>query len=146
MSNDLKVEISQVFDAPVEKIFRAWVDPEQMKQWYSPEGMSTSEAVSEMKKEGHYSVTMEMANNQQFKVSGQYLEYVEPEKLVFSWDGASVEGKLSQVTVLFKSLGENKTEVTLIHTGFASEESKARHQDGWVGTFSMLSKYLKGNK
>lgn len=133
---ELIVEVKRVINAPIEKVFSAWVEPEQMKQWYSPEGMTTPDATSENRKGGKYTVLMKMGD-QEFPMHGEYLEFDEPNKLVFTWNQAD-----SIVAVNFKKLDEDKTEVVLRHTGFADEQSRIQHDDGWVGTFNKLEKYF----
>ena len=35
--------ISRLIDAPPAKVFRAWTEPEWLRQWWGPHGMSTPE-------------------------------------------------------------------------------------------------------
>jgi uncharacterized protein YndB with AHSA1/START domain len=133
---ELVVEVKKVINVPIEKAFRAWVEPAEMKQWYSPMGMTTPEASSDARKGGKYAVQMK-GETQTFTNSGEYLEFDEPNKLVFTWND-----KDSVVTVNFKKIDENKTEVSLHHVGFANEESRAQHNDGWVGVFEKLEKHF----
>jgi uncharacterized protein YndB with AHSA1/START domain len=133
---ELVVEVKKVINVPIEKAFRAWVEPAEMKQWYSPMGMTTPEASSDARKGGEYSVDMK-GDTQTFNNTGEYLEFDEPNKLVFTWND-----KGSVVTVNFKKLDENKTEVSLHHVGFANEASRAQHNDGWVGVFEKLEKHF----
>ncbi len=134
---ELAVQLKKVINAPIEKVFKAWIEPEQMKQWYSPEGMSTPAATSEARAGGQYTVTMKMGDKT-FDMSGKYLEFDEPNRLVFSWNHDD-----SVVTVDFKKLADDKTEVSLKHTGFANEQSRAQHDDGWVGTLDKLAKHFR---
>jgi uncharacterized protein YndB with AHSA1/START domain len=133
---ELVVEVKKVVNAPIEKAFKAWVDADEMKQWYSPTGMTTPEASSDARKGGKYRVLMQRGD-QKFDNSGEYLEIDEPNKLVFSWND-----KDSVVTVDFKKVDENKTEVSLRHVGFASEESRAQHNEGWVGVLEKMEKHF----
>jgi uncharacterized protein YndB with AHSA1/START domain len=132
---DLVVEVKKVINAPVEKVFRAWVEPEQMKQWYSPMGMTTPEASSDNRKGGKYSVKMK--GKEIFDNGGEYLEFDEPNKLVFTWND-----KDSIVTVNFRKLDDSKTEVSLRHVGFANEQSRSQHNEGWVGVLDNLEKHF----
>src|SRR3954466_9842337 len=96
---ELIVEVKKVINAPIEKAFRAWVDPEEMKQWYSPMGMTTPEASSDARKGGKYSV--QMKGKDIFNNSGEYVEFDEPNKLVFTWND-----KDSVVTINFRRIDE----------------------------------------
>ncbi len=133
---ELSVELKRVINAPIEKVFRAWVTPAQMKQWYSPEGMTTPAASSDAEAGGKYMVTMKMGE-QKFDMAGKYLEFDEPNKLVFTWNHDD-----SVVSVHFKKVDEGRTELTLKHTGFANEKSRGEHDEGWKGTLNKLEKYL----
>ncbi len=141
---ELVVEVKKVINAPIEKVFKAWVEPEQMKRWYSPEGMATPAASTDGKVGGKYAVTMQMGE-QKFEMFGKYLEYDKPNpstgsgqaKLVFTWNDDS-----SVVAVDFKKLDDNKTEVSLRHTGFTDEQSRAQHDEGWIGTLNKLAKHF----
>lgn len=77
-------------------------------------------------------------------VGGEYLEIEKPKKLVYTWlwEGSPPETHTTTVTILLKKVGENKTEVTLIHTGFADENMKKDHNQGWEPTFRRLEKFL----
>lgn len=133
---DLTAHVSRVVKAPIDKVFRAWVEADQLKQWYSPEGMSTPKASVEARKGGKYSVTMQMGEAE-FDMSGEYLEFDEPNKLVFTWNAAT-----SIVIVNFKKVDETTTEVSLTHRGFVNEKSQMEHQQGWDGTLNKLVKYF----
>lgn len=138
-----KVVVSRVFSVQIEKVFAAWVDAEQMKQWYSPEGMTTPDAGSDRRKDGAFHVTMQMGE-QQFHVAGKYLEYDEPNKLVLTWGwkDAPSGAKPTTVMIAFKKVDGNKTEVTLTHSGFVDESDVKQHNEGWIGTYNKLEKYL----
>lgn len=93
MEDISNVRVTRVINASIEQVFDAWTDAEQMKHWYSPEGMSTPEATSECNKDGEYAVTMKMGE-MTFKMHGKYLEFERPTKLVFTWESAK-EGAMS---------------------------------------------------
>ena len=133
---DLVVNVSRVIKAPIDKVFDAWTTPEQMKQWYSPEGMTTPAASSDNHPGGTYSVTMKMGD-QVFDMTGTYLEFDRPNKLAYTWNHDD-----SVVTVTFKAIDDSNTEVNLHHTGFADEGSRRQHNEGWVGTLNKLTKFL----
>ena len=140
MNTALKATVSRVISAPIDQVFKAWVEPEQMKQWYGPEDMYTPEAESDPRTGGKYSVVMAWKENgveKRSTKSGEYLEFDEPNRLVFTWgDAASV------VEVDFKTVEDDKTEVTLTHTGFENQQSCEGHSKGWDSTLSKLAKHV----
>jgi uncharacterized protein YndB with AHSA1/START domain len=38
---DQEVLITRIFDAPRERVFKAWTDPDELAAWYGPEHMET---------------------------------------------------------------------------------------------------------
>jgi uncharacterized protein YndB with AHSA1/START domain len=40
MVDDRTVIVTRVFDAPCERVFAAWTDPDQLAAWFGPAGMS----------------------------------------------------------------------------------------------------------
>lgn len=142
MEDISNVKVTRIINASIEQVFDAWTDAEQMKHWYSPEGMTTPEAVSDCKKGGEYAVTMKMGE-MTFQMHGKYLEFERPTRLVFTWDSAMFgDNNPTTVTVDFKKIDSNKTEVILTHSGFATIEDRNQHDMGWNGTLNKLEKFV----
>ena len=40
-AQDQQVLITRIFDAPRDLVFQAWTDPDQVAQWYGPDGFDT---------------------------------------------------------------------------------------------------------
>lgn len=147
---DRKIKLTKIYNAPIEKVWDAWTNPESMKQWFSPEGMTNPQISSELSVGGSYRNTMEGKNmpdpkhNGQMTVGGTYLELEKPSKLVFTWlwEGAPADTHTTTVTVLFKKLDAAKTELTLIHSGFADDTMQKEHDIGWASTFNKLDRFL----
>jgi len=36
MTSDRELVIARIIDAPRERVFKAWTDPELLKQWFAP--------------------------------------------------------------------------------------------------------------
>lgn len=142
MEDISKVILKRIIHAPIDDVFDAWTTPSEMKKWYSPEGMSTTEATSESNKDGKYTVTMKVGETT-FQMHGKYIEFDRPYKLVFTWESAMPkDDKPSIVSVEFKKISENITEVSLTHSGFGSKEDRDQHDVGWNGTINKLEKYI----
>jgi len=63
------------------------------------------------------------------------------ERLVFTWqwEGSDLE---TLVTLEFKGLSAGGTELTLIHEGFDSEDTRNKHGQGWDGCLANLESFL----
>jgi uncharacterized protein YndB with AHSA1/START domain len=59
MPNDaFDVEITREFDAPVERVWRAWTTPEDLREWWGPTGFTCPRAEVDLRVGGSIAVTM----------------------------------------------------------------------------------------
>lgn len=72
--------ITRVFDAPRELVWRAWTEPEQFAQWWSPDGFTIPVCEMDMRPGGHIRVVME-GFGMRSPSEGTVKELVEPERL-----------------------------------------------------------------
>ncbi|HEU4879116.1 MAG TPA: SRPBCC domain-containing protein [Gemmatimonadaceae bacterium] len=139
--NDKELVINRVFDAPRELVWKAWTDPEEMKQWSAPRGFTIPINEGELKPGGVWRSQMRKEDGTELNLGGVYHEIVEPERLVFThaWmDESGKPGPETVVTVILTERG-NKTEMTFRQTGFASVESRDGHEGGWNECFDKLA-------
>jgi uncharacterized protein YndB with AHSA1/START domain len=148
--DERKVEITKTLNAAVEKVWDAWTNPESMRAWFSPEGMTTPEVEVNLSVGGKYRIVMEGKtiedpnHTRQLAVGGEYLEIEKPNKLKFTWlwEGSPKETHTTTVTVLIQKTDEGMTKLTLLHTGFADENMQYEHKMGWISTLSKLEQFL----
>lgn len=134
------LEVSRVINAPIERVWQAWTDPAEMKQWYAPESLTTPEAEVDLKAGGAYRIVMEGQDGRHVAI-GTFSVVDAPRKLAFSWKWeGSPEGE-TQVTITLEEVEGGRTNVTLKHEGFADEKSKDFHAQGWESTFNKLEKH-----
>lgn len=142
--SDLSLSITRVFNAPREKIFRAWTDADQIAKWFAPEGLSVPTAEVDATVGGQYRIAMAPPGGNPWFVAGTYREVKAPEKLVFTWQWeqpTDVDAGETLVTVEFNERG-GATEVVLTHEHLVSEEEKVKHEKGWMGCLQQLEKVL----
>lgn len=152
--DEAQIKITKVFEAPIEKVWDAWTNPESIKQWLSPEGMTNPEVTNEFKVGGKYRVVMEGHNmpdsnhNGVMAVGGEYVKIEKPNKLILTWlwESAPVETRTTTITILLKELDHRQTEMTLIHSDFADDTMRHEHNMGWNSTFNKLEQFLKGGE
>jgi uncharacterized protein YndB with AHSA1/START domain len=136
-SATFEVVITRVFDAPRALVFNAWTQPEMLAKWFGPKGFSATTIQNDVRPGGAYDFHMR-GDNYDDHWTGTYREVVPPERLAFTWPA----GPQSLVTLLFEDLS-GKTRLTLRHSGFASEDARARHQNGWNSALDCLAEYLE---
>ena len=125
---------TRVFDAPRSKVFRAWTDPEQLVQWYAPEGFSVAFLEMDVRPGGAWRKCMRSPEGKDYWRHGTYLEVVAPQRLVFTYfsdDPASTPEHPTVVTMVFEDQGA-KTLMTFRQEAFESVAARDSHRHGWT--------------
>ena len=81
-SDERDLVLTRLIEAPRELLFRAWTDPELLKQWFAPLPWTTPEAELDVRPGGASLVVMRSPEGQDFPNRGVYLEVVENELIV----------------------------------------------------------------
>jgi uncharacterized protein YndB with AHSA1/START domain len=133
-ANAEQVAIAHVFDAPIEDVFRAWTDPDELAAWYGPAGMRTPrEGIRvELRVGGRYELTMVSLNgDREFSIGYEIVELSPPELLVLRSDPMPEAGKDTSTTVrvALEDLG-GRTRMTLTDgpLPFGAEHAEAGYR------------------
>lgn len=135
--NELSVNITKNINAPIEQTFDAWLNPETLSRFMQPmPNMPAPEISIDASVGGRYIIKM-VVGDQIIPHEGSYHEIQRPNLLVFSWE-SPFSGEGSVVTLKFKVISENITEINLIHVKFPNEESRDNHEGGWTHILEKL--------
>jgi uncharacterized protein YndB with AHSA1/START domain len=138
------LRIKRIFNVSRDRVFRAWTDPKELKQWCAPgEDYTTPIAEVDLRVGGKYRIGMQPKGQETAHIAtGVYREVKPPEKLVYSWwwEGAT-QHEETLVTVEFRDLG-GSTELVLTHELFPDEVARDKHTEGWTGCLNGLAKRL----
>jgi uncharacterized protein YndB with AHSA1/START domain len=141
------LRLERRFDAPRERVFDAWTNPEVLREWWSAmPTMSPGEIDVDLREGGRYRLQMRTDTGDVHTVVGEYTEVRKPERLAYTWTWESNPEEMagSAATLVEIDFAEDGggTKVTLTHTGFANPEIRGLHEHGWNGTFDSLERYL----
>lgn len=75
--------IERTFGAPRELIWRAWTDPEHIKQWWGPQGFHNSSCDIELRVGGTFRLTVCAPDGNRYPCQGTFREIIEPERIVY---------------------------------------------------------------
>jgi uncharacterized protein YndB with AHSA1/START domain len=75
------LQVSRVFSAPRETVFRAWSSADHIKRWFCPDGYSVPEATVEFRVGGRFEVCMRSPEGMEHWTKGKFTEVVAPERL-----------------------------------------------------------------
>lgn len=138
------LEIKRFINAPRERVYGAWTDPSQLKEWWGPESVRTRNFVAEARVGGKYRWDLINPEDEEMSVFGEYRELVPGKKIVFTWkwdDDDVWENRDSIVTVELSDR-DGGTELLLKHEQLPSEESRDRHNEGWNSVLDRLEKFF----
>lgn len=138
---DLSVNISKTVNAPIERVFDAWLDPAMLTRFILPApGMPQPQVETDPREGGHFSIIMQVGD-EQIPHKGTYLTLERPQRLAFSWE-SPFSSDDSVVTLEFESIDAETTRVDLTHVKFANEEARDNHAGGWSNILDQLGEIL----
>jgi uncharacterized protein YndB with AHSA1/START domain len=146
---DRELEMSRVFDAPRELVFRAWTEADALSRWWGPQGWTTTHCTVDLRPGGAWHYCFRSEEGQESWGKATYREIVAPERLVYADVFSDAEGnELSPpmiMTLLFEDAG-GKTLMTG-RTQFTSAEHRDQIlsfgvEQGMNSTLDCLDDYL----
>lgn len=156
-----KFVISRTFNAPLDRVWKAWTEPEQMAQWWGPKGFKADAKSLDLEPGGTFHYLLQSPQGQEMWGRMLFREIVPKEKLVFINSFSDPQGGVTRhpmapewpllmhTTISFTE--ENgKTTVTVEWEPYEASElecetfDKGRDsmQAGWTGTFEKLEGHL----
>jgi uncharacterized protein YndB with AHSA1/START domain len=139
---DRQVLITRVFEAPRERVFRAWTDPDEVAAWFGPGHFETPrERVRiDLRVGGRYELTMVRRDGGgEFAIGYEIVELVEPELLVLRSDPMPEAG-MHEPTVVRVELHDHgtKTRMTLSDSPLPPE-GRDPAEAGWRAAMDKLA-------
>lgn len=137
-----RLEISRVIEAPRDRVYAAWTDPEQLKQWFGPENVKTRELVADARMGGTFRWDIINSEGEEMTMRGEFRELQPDKKIVFTWqweDDEDWENHISIVTVELYDR-DGGTELRLTHEQLPNEESRDGHTRGWESALDKLER------
>lgn len=135
---DLVVKLTKTINAPIEKVFNAWLNADTLSRFMMPiAGMPQPRVEADGREGGSFTIYMMVGDNE-IPHRGEYLEVNEPNKLVFTWESPFSTDD-STVTILFNAIDKTTTEINFTHIKFKDEQTRSNHEGGWGTILEYLS-------
>ena len=135
------IRIVRDFDAPPDRVYRAWTDPELVVRWMGPNSTEMKIDSWEAETGGKYRYTMLQDGEEVAAFFGSFHEVRPSERLVwtFTWEG--MPDGVSLETMTFTDLGDGRTRVTSLSVVDSFEGRDAIMSSGMeVGVFEGYAK------
>ena len=143
-TENLSLEIKRFIKAPRDRVYAAWTDPAQLKQWFGPEKVQTRDLIADARLGGKFRWDLVNPEGENMTIRGEYRELQLDKKIVFTWqwqDDEDWENHISIVTVELSD-GGGGTELRLTHEQLPNEESRDGHTEGWNSVVDKLEKFF----
>jgi uncharacterized protein YndB with AHSA1/START domain len=154
--------ISRVFDAPRELVWKCFTDPEHMRQWWGPKGVTVSTSKMDLRPGGTYLYAMKAPDGALMWGKMVYREISPRDRIVFINSFSDESGgttrhpmaptwPLAMLSVFtFEDMPDGKTRFTVRWSPHNPTEEEQRTFDaghdsmrqGWGGTLDKLQAYL----
>ena len=139
--HDVTLTITRRFHAPIEKVFKAWTDPQALRRWFAPSDQHhTPLAEVDLRVGGRYRIQLQAPDGKISTVSGVYKEIRPPKRLVFTWSWEAGSGCGTTVTTECETLvtvqfhdRDQVTDMILTHEHFPTPDDRHAHHEGWAG-------------
>jgi len=83
-TGDRELVLTRLMDAPPDKVYRAWTEPELVKQWFAPAPWTIARAEMDVRPGGASLVVMRSPEGNEMPCPGVFLEVVPNRRLVFT--------------------------------------------------------------
>ena len=143
-SEKLSLETKRLIKAPRDRVYAAWTDPAQLKQWFGPEDVQTNDLVADVRVGGKFRWDLTNSDGEKITCRGEFRELQPNRKIVFTWkwdDDEDWENHLSIVTVELSDRDDG-TELRLTHERLPNEASRDGHNRGWNSALDKLEKFV----
>ncbi len=155
--------ISRVFDAPRDKVWKAFTEPERLKQWWGPKGFVVTHCKVDLRPGGIMHYCLRTPDGSDIWGRFVYREIVPPSKLVFINSFSDEKGGVTVhpmsphwpremlSTIEFEAQGA-RTEVTVQWAALDTwtdlerktfDAGRDSMKQGWGGTMDQFAAYLR---
>lgn len=135
---DRELVLTRIIKAPRAKVFRAWTEPELLKQWFTPRPWTAPVAVLDVRPGGSNLIIMRDPDGNEYPNRGVYLEVVPNERLVITdayteaWTPS--EKPFMTAILTFEDVnGDTRYTARVLHWSVADREEheKMGFHEGW---------------
>jgi uncharacterized protein YndB with AHSA1/START domain len=135
------VRVERTLHAPPDRVFRAFLEPELMRQWITPEDLVIDRLAVEPRVGGRIEVWHSRNGVSTGKFEGHFLKIDSPRELVYRWAFVGTEPEKGEyydtlVTVQLRPEPGGQTHISVVHEKLEEVQRAAPHVyvrilDGW---------------
>lgn len=100
--NSLEVVMTRFFDAPIDLVFNAFIDPEKLKRWWGPAEFTTVVEKLDAQRGGQWRFIQKGGDGSEFAFRGVFHEVNAPYRIVQTFEFEGMEGHILLETIQFE--------------------------------------------
>jgi len=141
------IEVSKQFNKSVQEVYDAWINKENLQQWWHPADNKLVHVENEVKEGGNIKYQFQTKNGDaSFAITGQYKAVQPAAKLVYTWNWkmpGSEDATEShfELTVEFSGDG-NGSRIHIIQKELDANEFIHLRLQGWEEALESLAQFL----
>lgn len=145
--------ITREFDAPRPLVWRCWTEADLFQQWYGPQGITITQCTIDLRVGGKMLLCMHSPDGWDMWLTGAFREINPVERLVKTESMADAEGNVvdmgpgmphdTLVTVELEEDGENRTRMTMTHSGLPEGGAESGANEAYRQAFEKLEAVLE---
>ncbi len=143
--SDRELSITRILNAPRELVWKVWTEPEHIKQWWGPNGFTSTIHKMDVKPGGEWLLIMHGPDGVDYPNKITYIEVKKPERLIY-YHGDKDKPEFFRVTVTFEDRnGKTKLHMRgLFNTKEERDEvvKKYKADEGMEQNIDRLEEYL----
>jgi uncharacterized protein YndB with AHSA1/START domain len=151
------ITITRVFDAPRQRVWERWTDPNQYMCWWGPKDFTSPYAKFDLHPGGKFLSCMRGPDGKEYWDTGTFEEISEPSRIVYTDSFADEHGNVvpasyygmgsdkpmeMAIEVKLEDIG-GKTRLILEHCGLPDGEMLDQSREGWNQSFDKLAECLR---
>jgi uncharacterized protein YndB with AHSA1/START domain len=143
------VRVERTIPAAPQQVFRAWLEPELLRQWMTP-GFEVDRAEVDARVGGHFRIWHADGGTDRGGFDAEFLELVPDERIVWRWGFVGPERRNgpvydSRLTVTLRAAPDGGTDLTLVHEQLdalaaAMPEAAQQVGAGWEYVLAKLAR------
>jgi uncharacterized protein YndB with AHSA1/START domain len=137
--------ITRVFNAPRERIWREWTEPERFADWFggADAEVPIATVAMDVRPGGAWRATMFSGpERREIRWTGAYREVEPPERLVLTLSDRPEDDEGELVIVVLTDLGDGRTEMVVEQHGSLPPQVYDAARNGWGVFFDRLAERL----
>jgi uncharacterized protein YndB with AHSA1/START domain len=151
--SEVAIRIERILHAPPDRVFRAFLDPDLMRQWVTPDDLDLDRITVDARVDGRVEIWHSRHGVSTGRFEGRFVKIDPPRELVYHWAFVGTEPEKGEyfdtlVKIQLRAWRDGQTQVTIVHESLAELRKGAPHVHrrlipGWENCLDKLERAVR---